>query len=410
MKILFLSRWYPFPPNNGSKLRIYNLLQGLAQVHDVTLLTFFEQEEQNLIEISPPPQIRAIQAVPRQAFNPGGLRARLGYFSPMPRSVLDTYSAEMAHNLQQLLAGEHFDLVIASQFDMAVYSAHFRHIPALLEEIELGALYERYTQAKSIGQRIRNGLTWIKHRRYLSSLLANFRMCTVASQREKEILTSVIKPRVAVEVVPNSVSLRDYRSAKPHTCTNTLIFTGSFRFAPNHAAMEWFVQHVWPQVLVQVPDAQLLITGDTGGKSLPSLQGVTLTGYVDELQPLVAGAAVSIAPIHTGGGSRLKILEAMALRTPVVATPKGAEGLDAEAGKHLLIAESPQDFASATISLLQSATLRRQVAEAGYRLVCEQYDSAVVLPRFLAMIEQIAGQPKIEPSRVAAGESALRNA
>ncbi|MCC6456193.1 MAG: glycosyltransferase [Caldilineaceae bacterium] len=399
MRILFLSRWYPFPPNNGSKLRIFNLLHGLQQRHDVTLLTFAEPAEVRLAEEEQRGrgvnvQDAKVQVVTWRPFDPRRVRTRFGYFSPTPRSVMDTYSLEMARKIQQLMATDQIDLVIASQFDMAVYSPIFRHLPALFEEVELGVLYERFLGAKTLGQRMRHGLTWIKHRRFLASLLANFQLCTVASPQERAILLDRVQAHPHVEIVPNSVDVQSYRTVQPVKQAHTLIYTGAFSFAPNYTAMQWFVGEVLPLVRSQVPEAQLIITGDHAGKSLPTQEGVTLAGYVDDVHSLVASATISLAPLQTGGGTRLKILEAMALRTPVVATTKGAEGLEVVSGEHLLIADSPQDFAAAVVSLLRSTELQNRLAENSYRLACAKYDTAVVVPFFLDLVTHTAQTAK----------------
>jgi polysaccharide biosynthesis protein PslH len=273
---------------------------------------------------------------------------------------------------------------------MAVYSQTFRHLPALLEEVELSSLYENTTQAKPAWCGLRNRLTWLKHRHYLAKQLANFRLCTVASQREKELLLSSVKPTQRVEVVPNSVDLQQYGVVKTLKQANSLIFAGAFTFAPNYAAMCWFIQEVLPHVRAAVPGVRLTITGNHAGKPLPTVEGITLTGHVDDIGSLVSSATASIAPIHSGGGTRLKILEAMALRTPVVATSKGAEGLNVVDGKHLLIADTPQEFASAILSLLHSPQLQHELAENGYQLIRTQYDSAVIVPAFLNLVQQVA--------------------
>jgi len=133
---------------------------------------------------------------------------------------------------------------------------------------------------------------------------------------------------------------------------------------------------------------RLFITGDHAGKSLPPAGNVTLTGYVDDVRPLVARAWASIVPLRIGGGTRLKILEAMALGTPVVATSKGAEGLEVRHGKHLLIADGPAAFADEVMRLLRDAELRAALAANGRRLVAERYDWATVMPGFLELVEQ----------------------
>ncbi len=132
------------------------------------------------------------------------------------------------------------------------------------------------------------------------------------------------------------------------------------------------------------------MTGDPGGRSLQSIAGVQLTGYVEDVRPLIASADVSVVPLRLGGGTRLKVLEAMALGTPVASTRKGAEGLDVEAGRHLLVADEPSDFAVAVVRLLAERALRDRLASHALQLVSEKYDWPVLLPRFVALVERVA--------------------
>ncbi len=388
MRILFLSAWFPFPPDNGSKLRIYHLLRALAARHQVTLLSFADTPD----ACADLPELRqlcqAVHLVPISWYNPRRLRARLGLFSLKPRSVIDTFSPQMAHLITQVTQTTPFDLVIASQTRMASYRPYFPGLPAIFEEVEVGVLYENFAAAATVRRRFRHGLTWWKHRRYLVRLLRQYGVCTVASVQEAALLQQEVG--VTAIVVPNCIDVAAYAGVTAVAQPDTLIYTGSFSFAPNHEAMHWFVTAVWPLVLAQRPQARLLITGNPAGRTLPSATNVTHLGFVDDVRPYVAAATVSIAPLQTGGGTRLKILEAMALRVPVVATRKGAEGLNGRHEQHLLLADTPAAFAAAVVRLLQDAALRRYLAENAYQLAQQQYDWTVVTPRLMQLVEEVA--------------------
>lgn len=389
LEILFLSRWFPYPPNNGSKLRIYNLLRGLADHHNVTLLSFADQPNitSNTCELQS--LCQEVKIVPWMPFNPNSSRAYLGFLSLKPRAVIDTFSPEMKQCLVQTLAAKHYDLVIASQIDMAVYSEYFDHLPALFEEVEVGVLYEKFTQATSTKSRLRNGLTWAKHRRYLNTILENFQVCTVVSNKEQQLLSDAVNGSSSIEVIPNCVDRASYDDVQETPQPNSMIFTGAFSFSPNYDAMVWFLQKAYPHLQSQIPDVCLTITGDHGNRPLPTTDNVILTGFVDDVRPLIARSWVSVVPIHAGGGTRLKILEAMALGTPVVSTSKGVEGIDAEPGEHLLVADTPEAFAQAILCLFREPELRQKIAANAYKLVSEKYDWPIVLPRFLKLVEQV---------------------
>ena len=392
MKILFLSRWFPYPANNGSKLRIYNLLRGLSQHHDVTLLSFTDQPD-----VSPEAlEIRSIctdvHVVPWREFDPHSWRARLAFLNLKPRSVVDTFSPEMAQKITGLLNGQEFDIIIASQLPMAAYYPNFGNTPALFEEAELGLSYGDAHDSAGGLKRLRHALTWFKLRRYFSQLLKAYQACTVVSEQERQLLKRVFSAhKKEIEVIPNCVNMKDYENIRVESKPYQLVFTGSFRYHTNYEAMVWFVGNVFPKILREIPQAQLIITGDSAGLSLPPSPNVTLAGYVNDIGALIASSAVSLAPLWSGGGTRLKILEAMAIGTPVVATSKGTEGLDARNEEDLLIADTPEHFADGVTRLLRDPKLHSHISSNARRLVMEKYDWMGVMPGLLSLIERVSG-------------------
>ena len=398
MRILFLSRWFPYPPNNGSKLRIYNLLRGLSREHDVTLISFTSKSpsgndqpvtERVLAELKG--LCTDVQVVPYQPYNPTSTRALLGFVSPTPRSVIDTYVPQMESTIRRELDSGQYDLVIASERDTADYWPAFRNMPAIFEDIELGIFEARKAQARTLLHRLRHELTGLKLKFYLRRLLPHFGATTVVSNVEANLLRGMVPGYQSIEVIPNGVNLNEYADICPVVQPNTLIFTGSFSFSPNYEAMVWFLREVFPRVQAKVPSVRLTITGDHANRPLPPADQVTLTGFVDDVRPLIANSYISLAPIRFGGGTRLKILEAMALRTPVVATSKGAEGLDVQHNEHLLIADTPEAHAEAILRLLQEPGLRQRLADKAYQLVRQKYDWSVVTPRLLDLVERVGG-------------------
>jgi polysaccharide biosynthesis protein PslH len=392
MKILFLSGWFPFPPRNGSELRIYNLLRSLGQKHRVTLLSFADDSDSAAVTA---PELAAIckqvTAVPRPIFNPYSRQAKLGFFSLKPRSIIDTllylygrpYPTGAGYSDQ-------YDLVIASQTMTAAYAPLFAGTPALFEEVEIALLYEQYTQADSWRGRLRRGLTWTKHRRYLASLLSHFGAATVVSEIERSLLQRHVADGRPVVVIPNCVDVGSYAGVTAERQPARLIYTGSFGYYVNYDAMCWYLGEVHPLVAAAMPEVEVVITGDHKGLPLPPANNVVLTGFVDDVRPYIASSTISLAPILEGGGTRLKILEAMALHTPVVSTSKGAEGLAVETGRHLLIADTPAEFATAVLSLLRDPAAARRLAANAYELVFTHYNWEVVVPHFLELVEKTA--------------------
>lgn len=311
----------------------------------------------------------------------------LGILHPTPRFLLDTHSPDMASLIRDTVARHRFDLVVASQLSMASYHASFKDIPAIFEEIELGVFHDQAAGSRGL-RRLRHGLTWYKIKGYFSHLIQSFRACTVASVRERELFVRSFPGHSRkVEVVPNCLPLEEYQGVKPEPNPNQLIFTGSFKYRANYDAMLWFVGEVFPLILGRIPDARLIITGDHQNMPLPGVTNIVLAGHVGDIKTLIASCSVSLAPLRVGGGTRLKILEAMALGTPVVSTSKGAEGLGAQNGEHLVIADTPEAFSAGVVQILEDPDRRVQLSNNALRLVKEHFSWDANLPRFLHLVE-----------------------
>lgn len=387
MKILFLSRWFPYPANNGSKLRVYNLLRGLKQRHDVTLLSFSDQPQGQEDASAIRSICSDVRVVPWREFDPQSTRAKLGFLSLKPRSIVDTFSPEMAEKISRLSSDQRYDLVIASQLPMAAYFPYFENTPAVFEELEIGLSLPGSSRTAGWKSRLRHTITWMKFREYLRRSLGAFRAVTVVSEMEKELVLRNFPNVRKLFVIPNGLNMDEYRNVRVEPVPHTLVFTGSFRYRVNYEAMQWFVGKVFPLVLDKVPSANLIVTGDHAGLSLPSTRNVTLTGHVDDIKSLIASSTVALAPLWSGGGTRLKILESLALGTPLVSTRKGTEGLDVIDGRTVLLADDPVEFAEAVIRVLETPSLRRSLSEEGRRLVGERYSFDVMNAAFDSLLQ-----------------------
>ena len=163
---------------------------------------------------------------------------------------------------------------------------------------------------------VRSKFTLMKLTFYLRGLLPHFVSCTVVSESEGELLRRMVPNYKSIQVIPNFINVADYTEDRRAPETNTLIFTGFFQYRANYEAMKWFSEQVYPRIQASVPQVRLTITGDHRNLPLPFAHGVIMTGFVNNVRPLVASSWASLAPIQSGGGTRLKILEAMALRAP----------------------------------------------------------------------------------------------
>jgi glycosyltransferase involved in cell wall biosynthesis len=307
----------------------------------------------------------------------------------------------MTKLVKSILDEHDFDLVVASTEVMAVYALKAPQGTLRILEEHNSALrwsWERYQNQRSSLQRLRRWVSWQKLRRYEARLFPQFDLCTMVSQQDRETSTRMLPGyQGRIEVVPNGVDCEYNQPGVADTAPNTLVYNGALTYSANHDAMRHFLTRIYPLIRKQVPQVSLTITGSLEGVDLSGLHlddSVKLSDYVQDIRPLVASSAACVVPLQEGGGTRIKILEAMALGTPVISTTKGAEGLAAEDGEHLLLADDPEAFAMRTVELLQNRALRQRLATNGRRLVEETYDWRQIGERFVALVEQTALQAK----------------
>lgn len=315
-----------------------------------------------------------VDVVRYEGFDPMGWRALAGFFSTYPRSVVATFNRDMANRVQEVMRGETFDLILASELGSAPYVARVEGIPKVLEDVELGLFWEQFLRQTRFLPRMRYGLTWWKTCRYVRRLLGAFRGCTVVSEQDRLLLKKVCQGRQQIALVSNGVDLT--QSEEVDKEENTLIFPGALTYDSNLDAMRFFLSRIYPLIQYQVPDVSLRITGRTEGVDTSRLAvgpGVVFTGYVDEIRSWVTKSMVCVVPLRKGSGTRLKVLEAMACGTAVVSTNKGAEGLHVEDKEHLLIEDDPESFAAAVVRLLRDPSLRQRMAGQARGLVEKEY-------------------------------------
>ena len=391
MRILVLSSWFPYPPDNGSRIRAYNLLKQISQCHEISLVSFARDGRGEMVG-----DLRdfcvSVEVVPWVEYSPRRLRAILGFLSSTPRSVVDTHSATMTQLVSKKLATREFDLVLASEMGTAPYVSNPQAIPAVLDEFQTGVIKEAYERAKKPETRFRNWLTWAKHRHYVASILRSFDACVVASAQEKANVREIAPAYDRVYVIPNGVDMDHYRPGSAVPVRDTLTYTGSLTYSANYDAVAHFLGDIFPHIQADVPGVKFKVTGSTQGvalDNLPLTNHVTFTGYLQDVRPVVARSWACVVPLRAGGGTRLKILEAMGLGTPVVSTSKGAEGLGVTHEADILIADDPADFAAQTVRLLRDPDLRQRLSENGRRLVENKYDWRLIGEQFNQLIESV---------------------
>lgn len=389
LKVLVLSTWFPYPPDNGSKLRATYLLRSLMAQHDVTAVAFRPPSSNDVAGAGSSEQ--SVTAVPDDPFRHVNAPQWVKYLSPEP--LVFRASPAMQRAVASLAALP-WDAVVAIQMPVAQYALAV-NTRARIVDVDTALsfqMHERYASLERPMARASAWVSWQKAYRYERKMLRRFQAAAVVSQAEIAPLQAMVdEDDCRVALIPNGVDCAHNRPGLAHPQPASLVYNGSLTYSANYDAMRWFLAEVYPRIRIQVPEVTLAITGSTQGVDLARLaldDSVTLTGFVEDVRLPVAAAAVAVAPIRQGGGTRLKILEAMALGTPVVATSKGAEGLDVVDGTHLLVADTPEAFAHATTRLLQDPNLYATLATNARRLVEENYEWQQIGAHFVQLVEQ----------------------
>jgi polysaccharide biosynthesis protein PslH len=377
MRILFLSRWYPYPIDNGAKIRIFYLLKYLAEQHDVDLLAFSDEPVDAKRREALLSYCREVRVFPYKKFQPTNLKALTGYFSKVPRAYLDTYSPQVDVAVRHLAQKHRYDVVIASQIDMALYGLLVPDAVKIFEEIEITTIYDRYHKQTGKLARFRAGLTWRKLSRFIDYLLGQYQAGTVVSENEAELVRSVLTNDHPIAVIPNGFEVDQHIGQGVIKEPYSMIYSGALSYSANFDAVAYFLAEIFPRIRREYPQAKLYVTGKLDGvpvETLPQQEGVEFTGYVEDIQAKVAGSKVCVVPLRVGGGTRLKVLEALALGTPIVSTSKGIEGLEVSDGEELLVSDDPQGFAHAVGRLFDDDELYEKLAHYGRTLVEAHYN------------------------------------
>jgi sugar transferase (PEP-CTERM/EpsH1 system associated) len=395
MRILVLDEEFPWPLNTGKRIRSYNLTRELAKYHEITYLAYAEPEstaERHFTEIGLNPI--TVPLLDRAARGPIFYwRLVANLLSSYPYIVTSHYTPRYKHALQKLLALKQFDMIICEWTPYALYVKDIRGPRKVIvaHNIE-SAIWRRYEQNET--NSVRRWYISIQRKKVEEFERTCFGWvdgATAVSAQEAQTIAG-FGIRYPVEVIDNGVDTEYFAPQPASDKALSLVFTGSMDWRPNQDAARYFVSDIWPMVRQKYPDARVYWVGRDPSPDVLDLQkqpGVVITGTVDDVRPFIASGSVYIVPLRIGGGSRLKILEAMAMKKAVVSTTVGAEGLRVVDGRHLLIADSPADFAQAIERCINDESLSRRLGEQGRILVEEQYRWDHLGKRFHAYLQTL---------------------
>lgn len=386
-RVLVIDEEIPWPANTGKRLRTLNLLSCLAADFQIDLLVHANaatpeaREEMRRRRIG----LRVSDSrIPDKAGLLLPVRIIASLAAGLPYSVYSHVQAGYQRALEDALRTEHYDLVHCEWTPYAVYTTSLTTPMCVAAHNVEWAIWQRMTEAET-----RPVHKWLFNmqaalmKRFEQQVFARCKHATAVSDGDAEVIRSLGCRDVTV--VPNGVDAMMYAvPMADNPSPRSLVFTGSMDWRANQDAIRWFMDAVHP-ILIQQGDYRLHVVGRTPpawmlDSSVMPPQ-ITATGTVDDVRPYITNAAVYVVPLRVGGGSRLKILEAFSMGRAVVSTTVGAEGLDVESGKHLLLEDTAPRFAAAVTALWNDSARRRALGDAGRALIEERYRWEQIAPR-----------------------------
>ncbi len=393
MEILVLAPYPPYPPRFGGAARIFHLVRVLAAAHRVTLLCFASSEER--ASLGP---LREMGIAVHTVDYPAGARwKRLHQLRSLVGRAYAyhaNYSPQMAATLTALLARHRFDVVQLEFGDMAGYYRRPDTVLTVLDEhnVEYRLLERTWRQERGPLRRLYNRVQSRKLRRDELGACRRVDAILTTSDVDRAALAHDV-PGIPIRVVPNGVDTAYFvpRATGDAEDPARIVFTGAIDYQPNSDAVLHFCADILPRIRAAVPEATFAVVGKDPPDRVRRLQGdgVLVTGTVADVRPWMRQAAVFVVPLRVGGGTRLKILEALAAGCAVVTTSLGCEGIELTPGSDVLVADRPAEFAGAVVRCLRDPALRAGLGARGRELVERRYRWEAIGERLSAFYQEL---------------------
>jgi sugar transferase (PEP-CTERM/EpsH1 system associated) len=396
MRVAVFTPYLPYPPDTGGKIRSYYLLRALTARFEVDLYTVYYGKMPSSLDI---------EALQRYCRRVGLFRLVKRWrtrdrirriLSWLPRLVTYFYTSRSLERASQHLRDGAYDLVVADEICMTPYAELTPDLPRVVSRQKVDHVhYREIATARSWGlEKILDLIEATKLQRYERAKMPLYQACLVCSEKDGQLIRQDA-PEMPVVVIPNGVDLSTFvPSRHPESRCPTLLYVGAMDYYPNIDAVRFFFRTMYEPLRQAVPHLGVQVVGHTPPpeiRQLAELPGVEVTGSVPDVRPYYEQATVFIVPLRLGGGTRLKIVEAMAIGLPVVSTTVGVEGLDVRPGENILIADDAASFTDGVLRLLRDPDLRDRIAEGG-QVLARRYDWTILTRPYVDLVEDVVKQ------------------
>jgi sugar transferase (PEP-CTERM/EpsH1 system associated) len=401
MKILMAFHTLTYPPESGVTKRTYHLLEEMARRHEVTVLSLGTPDEEQRIQRQIGDRCREVVFVNGRVPRWVNLLKRIKLALSGQSLLRHSFTSKLQHAFDDLFRRERFDLVILSAPVLAYYRRP-ADIPCITDthNVEYDMWHRFYRQARGVVARAYYWYQYKLLRRDELAACGEGDALLTTSERDAGVFRKDL-PAQAIHVVPNGVDLEYFTPPPGQPDPKSIVFCGLMNYSPNEEGMTYFLDHVFPLIQREVPEATLTVVGSGASKALQrrATDRIVVTGYVKDVRPYVARGQVYVIPLLVGGGTRLKALEAMAMRKPIVTTSVGCEGIDLVPGESALFADTPEGLSQAVIRLFCDPDLRDRLAGRAAALAADRYGWRSIGDRLDAICQEVVarrGRPGTE--------------
>jgi sugar transferase (PEP-CTERM/EpsH1 system associated) len=397
MRILWLKSELLHPVDKGGKIRTYQMLKELKREHHVTYLTLDDGTASVDARERSTEYCHELVCIPhstREKFTIGFyLELASNLFSSLPYFMKKYESAEMRREIKERVARERFDVVVCDFLVPSINIPPRLNCPTVLFQHNVEALIwkRHYEVQRNPVKRAYLYGQWRKARAFERAACRRFNQVVAVSREDSELMRRDYGIENIADV-PTGVDTDFFRpSGRENREPHNLVFTGSMDWLPNEDAIRFFTAEVLPRIKLRLPDVTLTVVGRNPFPGLVELgkrdPSVVVTGRVEDVRPYMERAAAYIVPIRIGGGTRLKIYEAMAMEKPIISTTVGAEGLPVERDVELLLADTSEEFADSVVRVLTNEALAQELGERAAQLVRERFGWERVAKSFAEICE-----------------------
>lgn len=386
-----LTPYLPYPLLSGGQIRTYNLLRNLAKKHEITLFSFIRNENENLYKDKLLKFCKRVETFKRRpAWSI--LNIFLSGFTPFPFLVSIYYSHKLQKAIIHELKNHKYNLIHSETF-YVMPNIPKTVVPILLVEQTIEFLvYQHFVETVFLPLRLLLSLDVIKIKFWEKFFWRKAQKVVAMSGADKEVMEMEV-PLLDVDIVPNGVDTEEFFKIQNQSNRgSTILFVGNFKWLQNKEAVSVLVEKIWPKILEKLPLSSLWIVGRFPTEKIKNYKSkvIKVSENIEDIRSVYAKADVLLAPIYGPGGTRYKILEAMASGLPVVTTTRGIEGLNALNETHVLVRDNPESLANATIEVLKNKDMYSKLVKNGKKLVSENYDWKKISGKLDSLYEEVA--------------------